>query len=165
MLKRFLVMRSCRAPRTRLQRLMIRITCLTHSSSGSLLSRYVYWPVLPAIELNRYQDEQTQAVIPDTYHLNHFLGNRYLQTVIPHGKPVVEFTSYLNGNTVIPAPDPHLISLHAVCAGIFNMSGVTDYLEEHCRDTEKIAVMTAPGAAYELARALRGLQVASASTS
>ena len=41
------------------------------------------------------------------------------------------------------------------------MSGAADLLREFYRDTESIAIMTQPNAAYELSRALKTLQVGS----
>ena len=41
------------------------------------------------------------------------------------------------------------------------MSGAVEYLEEQYRDTEKIPVMTAPGAANELSRVLNPLRMVS----
>lgn len=108
--------------------------------------------------LNRYQDVQTEAIIPDTYQVNHRLGQDYLLGT-GQSQLHVEFRSYSVGHTVTPAPDPRLIALHAACAGIANMSGAAGYLEERYRDTEDIAVMTQPGAAHELTRVLKTFQM------
>ena len=44
------------------------------------------------------------------------------------------------------------------------MSGAVELLRELYREPDSIAVMTQPNAAYELTRALRTLQVVSATT-
>lgn len=110
--------------------------------------------------LSCYQDVQTGAVIPDTYQLNHYLGQGFLLGA--RIQLQVEFGSYSVGHTVIQAPDPRLVAIHAACAEIANMSGAANYLEENHRDTEEIAVMTQPGAAYELTRVLKTLQTTTA---
>ena len=68
----------------------------------------------------------------------------------------------VNGKT-IPAPDRRIDALHAVCVRIAQMSGAAGPPREFCRDTGGIAGMTQPNAAYESGRALRTLQLASAS--
>jgi hypothetical protein len=58
---------------------------------------------------------------------------------------------------IIPPPDPRLLAVHAACAQIAHMSGAAEYMDEIFRDDDnsEISVMTQPGAAYELTRALR----------
>ncbi|TFY78403.1 hypothetical protein EWM64_g5610 [Hericium alpestre] len=60
---------------------------------------------------------------------------------------------------VIPAPHPELIAVHAACARVAHMSGAAEYLEELCRETDAISVMTEPNAANELAQSLKALQL------
>ncbi|TFY81523.1 hypothetical protein EWM64_g2485 [Hericium alpestre] len=107
------------------------------------------------------KDAQGQ-VIPDTYDVNHCYGLEYLRRLVYHVKPQIVFRSLPLGDQVIPAPDPDIIALHAACARIAHMSGAAEYLRELYRDVDNIAVMTEPNAAYELSRALKTLQVATA---
>lgn len=76
-------------------------------------------------------------------------------------KSQVVFEDYSLGDQVIPAPDTKIIALHAACARIAHMSGVTEHLRELYRDTDDISVMTEPNAAHELCRALEALQTIS----
>ena len=85
-------------------------------------------------------------------------GSQYL-AFLGHGiRPRVKFESTPD----IPAPDGDMIALHATCAGIAHMSGAAEHLREFYRDMDTIAVMTDPQAPSELARALKALQVVSA---
>lgn len=106
------------------------------------------------------QDVQGQ-VIPDTYNVEH---SDSVADALRAGQvnSRVVFKSLSVDDKTIPAPDRRIIELHAACARIAHMSGAAEHLREFFRDTDSIAVMTQPNAAYELSRALRTLQLVSA---
>ena len=106
------------------------------------------------------KDAQGQAV-PDTYDVAHAAGLGAILDETKIKRQVVFRTLFVNDKTV-PAPDPRILELHAACARIAHMSGAAEHLRELYRDTDSIAVMTQPNAAYELSRALRTLQLVSA---
>ncbi|KAI0083345.1 hypothetical protein BDY19DRAFT_1060986 [Irpex rosettiformis] len=97
-----------------------------------------------SIWLTPVKDVHTQAIISNTYKLNHYYGDEYVPHAIPCAKPEVKFTGCTINGTFIPPPDPWLLALHAACAGVTNMSGVVGYLEEYFWDMKSIAVMTEP---------------------
>ncbi|KAJ8463610.1 hypothetical protein ONZ51_g10156 [Trametes cubensis] len=106
-------------------------------------------------------DVQSQVVIPDTYDVECAEGLDVALRATRVNRQVVFRSLSVNGK-IIPAPDPRLIELHAACAQIVHRSGAAELLREFYRDTDNIAVMTHPNAAYELSRALRVLHLASA---
>lgn len=102
--------------------------------------------------LTYYQDGEAT---PNTYEVGHRHG---ISNEIPGGfNSRVTFDTYNVDSIVIPAPDSWLVALHAACARTVNILGAADYIEERYRDTEPIAAMTEPNAAYELTRALTAL--------
>ena len=105
------------------------------------------------------QDAQRQ-VIPGTYDVIHFKDCLHTTDINPR----VVFRSLSVGDVKIPAPDPRIIALHAACAKVAHTSGAMEYLRELYRDTDSIAVMTQPNAAYELSRALKALQFNTSAT-
>lgn len=109
--------------------------------------------------LTCYQDGETQITIPNTYEVEYRPG---VDMEVPGGlSSHVTFDTYEVDGIFIPAPDPRLIALHAACARAVNISGAAKYIEERYRDTDPIAVMTAPNAVYELTRALTAIQMIS----
>ncbi|KAI0086880.1 hypothetical protein BDY19DRAFT_957076 [Irpex rosettiformis] len=112
------------------------------------------------IWLTPVKDVETQAIIPNTYRLNHYLGNEHIPFGIQDAKSEVNFRSISIGGIVIPPPDPQLIVLHGVCAEIVCKSDAMDYLEERYKDIEPFAAMTASGAVNELTRVLKTMQMA-----
>ncbi|KAI0712657.1 hypothetical protein C8Q76DRAFT_797492 [Earliella scabrosa] len=111
------------------------------------------------IWLTPAMDAQRQ-VIPGTYDVIHFKDCLHTTDINPR----VVFRSLSVDDVKIPAPDPRIIALHAACARVAHTSGAMDYLREFYRDTDSIAVMTQPNAAYELSRALKALQFNTSAT-
>ncbi|KAI0658993.1 hypothetical protein C8Q70DRAFT_142444 [Cubamyces menziesii] len=110
--------------------------------------------------MDRGQNAQCQT-IPDAYNVECAEGLEAALRATRVNRQVVFRSLSVNGK-IIPAPDPRLIELHAACAQIVHKSGTAELLREFYRDTDNIAVMTHPNAAYELSRALRVLHLASA---
>lgn len=108
-------------------------------------------------------DQDEGRVIPDTYSVSHAEGKGGLLHMAKFQRLVVFKSLSVNGR-IIPAPDPRIIELHATCTNIARMSGATENLREFYRDTESIAIMTEPNAAYELSRALKTVQLVSATS-
>ena len=108
------------------------------------------------------QDAQDQVIL-NTYTISHtdgLLGVLH-RARIDVNRPVV-FRDLSVHDQLIHAPDADIIALHAACANIAHMWGVEEHLRELYRDTDSISVMTHPNAAYELSRALKTLQLVSA---
>ncbi|KAI0658263.1 hypothetical protein C8Q70DRAFT_184922 [Cubamyces menziesii] len=112
------------------------------------------------IWLTPAMDGQGQAV-PDTYDVAHAAGLGAILDATKIKRQVVFRTLSVDGKP-IPAPDPRIIELHAACARIAHMSGAVELLRELYGEPDSIVVMTQPNAAYELTRALRTLQLVSA---
>lgn len=106
-------------------------------------------------------DQETETIVPNTYNVEYTSD---VDMVVPHLKSRITFQPCEVNGVVIPPPHPRLLALHAACAGIANMSGAAEYIEETLRDTEPIAVMTEPNAANELIRALTVIQLVSGRT-
>jgi hypothetical protein len=50
----------------------------------------------------------------------------------------------------MPLPDPALLALHAACCKVANMSGVTEWIQQHDYDLEDLKVLANDGTSADL---------------
>lgn len=93
--------------------------------------------------------------MPDTYDVKCVVGPEYFHRIGQGLKARITFEACEVEDKTIPPPNPRLLAVHAACAQIAQMSGAAEYINEFFRDDDEISVMTQPGAAHELTRALR----------
>ncbi|KIP08443.1 hypothetical protein PHLGIDRAFT_12565 [Phlebiopsis gigantea 11061_1 CR5-6] len=98
-------------------------------------------------------------IIPDTHSVSQVKGKDGLLHMAKF-KRLVVFKDLCQWQDY-SSPEPRIIELHAACANIAHMSGAAEHLREFYRDTESIAIMTEPNAAYELSHALKTVQLCS----
>ncbi|KAK7034709.1 hypothetical protein VNI00_012116 [Paramarasmius palmivorus] len=64
----------------------------------------------------------------------------------PDRPPTIMFTS----TSVLPAPSPELLALHAACAKVAHLSGAAAYIDELDEDTDDLPVLAHDGGSYEV---------------